>query len=272
MKSVLKMQKFQVLHFDGDRDKFPVWSKQMRSVLALSECDASLEDKADLKAKDVVTQDKKMYHLLVVSLTGKAATVISKVDSNSGKKLWDELHETFAPASKPAVHAVHAQLLATKLESFKTVVEFVEELEKKMSLLRATDHDMDVTESLTVSHLCKELPESYSALVMQVSSKDLDWSDACKELRAFSDARGLTDKEIKADSDQRAFMTRGGAGKPGPSGENGPSAVFNGICHFCGMRGHRKANCAKANRVLDDYLAKQLDEEQPGVAKSYVAI
>ena len=88
----------------------------------------------------------------------------------------------------------------------------------------------------------------------------------------FSDARGLTDKEIMVDSDQpRAFMARGGAGQQVPSSEHGPSAVFNGICHFCGKRGHRKANCAKASRVLDDYLAKQQDEEQPGVTKSYVA-
>ena len=43
----------------------------------------------------------------------------------------------------------------------------------------------------------------------------------------------------------------------GGGGGGDQGVRFNGFCFFCGRQGHRKSNCDKANKVLDEYLAKQ---------------
>jgi hypothetical protein len=67
----------------------------------------------------------------------------------------------------------------------------------------------------------------------------------------------------------------GGGGSGGGGGWQGAGnqGVFRGTCHFCRQPGHRKANCGKANDVLDEYLRKQANAaKEDGEAQAHSGI
>lgn len=258
----MEVQKISVVHFDGTHKKFAAWSRQIESIFALADLDVVLEgEKVDLEDERVAAKNKKVYHHLVVALTGKATAVIARVKKGDGRALWDELQDEYASTSKPSVHAVHQQLLSHTMQESKSAIDFADDLEEIMDQLRVGDfEDMGATEDLALAQLCKELPSEYSALVLRITADDLKWTDARRQLRAFAEARGPIEKQ--QDGAASAFTARQ-EGQRRPADKANFSS-FNGLCNFCREPGHRKANCAKANKVLDDYLAKQASNGSNG--------
>ena len=250
--------KLKLPEFKGGRDEFTVWQRQMKSYATLNGVGTALT-----AAQRNADHDTKLYHLLVVAVSDAAASIVSRVEEGFGKKLWDELQEHYGASSEAAMHAVHSSLLDLKMDPSQPPTELAERMEKKMDQLRIAGRDMEATESIALAHLCKQLPTSYSALVLRIGTDNLKWRAAVKELRMFADRLGDTGQKVEAGRQRvtdeelatavKAFFVtnrRDGRQRRGDGDDDGRGRYFDGDCYFCGKHGHRQWECREALDVL----------------------
>ena len=136
----MDLKKITTFVFQGEKERFPTWSRQMRSMATLWNLAKPLADDLTDRDRELLADDNtKLYHQLLVSLSDKVVTKVSSVKVGDGRALWDRLHELYAPKSAAHVQAITTQLLGATLAASGSVLALIE-------TLHSVDPDLTIAE------------------------------------------------------------------------------------------------------------------------------
>ena len=171
-------------------------------------------------------QGRELYHVLIMFVRGKAQRLVLNAGEGEGFEAWRLLIRRFRPTSVATTVGRLIEVLGTSFEG--SLADGLAELERRV-VLWERDAGEVMSDSLKIGIVVKSMQAgSYREHLLLSAGRSRTWGAFVKEVEAI-DLAMRNNLSGSAPMDLDSFQ-------PGQ---------FNGKCSFCGVQGHKQADCRK---------------------------
>ena len=172
-----------------------------------------------------------------------------RVQRGNGRAAWLALKNRFASKREEMV-ALSVEVLSLQWEAYGNLDSFYEAISGRYDKLVATGSDCIPSESLVITHICKQLPANYGPIIVKQFSdtKANSIHEFFEHLRLFEMSTKSEEKGSSSGS-EASYVVKGKGNhngqRYGSYGSNPSQRVFRGNCYSCGQKGHMSRTCPK---------------------------
>eukprot|EP00041_Stephanoeca_diplocostata_P027261 m.748251 g.748251 ORF g.748251 m.748251 type:complete len:373 (-) comp23148_c0_seq33:99-1217(-) len=222
--------KIQIPEYDGKHNKYVAWVSKFIPYLtmivgiSIIATDGSVDDSSTEEEENI------LMFVLTQALSGRAARIARK--SQTGTKTWEALRADFDGPAAEKLEAAKQKLKLTPWKNDKSMLKAVERFQEQIDT---------VTEEITTYGGSDDFPAIRSHILSVLPSV---FDSARTELMHATDSESMftTIAAHAAVLDSRQSTTSAALfSTQGP----GTTKKFNGTCHNCGIKGHKKSECRK---------------------------
>ena len=210
------------LIYDGDEEKFELWSVKFIAHLALQGLAGVLTAAtADIDAE----KNAKIYAELVLVLDDNSLSLIMRDAVNDGKKALNILKEHYIGKSKPRIISLYQELTSLKMASDESVTTYVIRGETAAASLKNAGET--ISDSLLIAMILKGLPREFDAFTTVITQKEnvLEFIKFKTMLRSYEETEKCRNGSNNSQDGVMNMVNK------------------NIVCYKCGKPGHRKFEC-----------------------------
>lgn len=191
-----------------------------------------------------------VYSVIIATTRGTAAHLVLQADEDDGHGAWKLLLNRYEQKSRSKKIALVTELMSLSLGvRGQDPDELFDDIKRITSQLSYWDNMKAIDDDWLIGVTIKALPPStYNPLITAMEQQEkLTFEDVKQRVRAYY-ARTVEDPSTREEVSAYVAV---GAGK----------GKFKGECHFCGQRGHKKADCRKYSK---QQLHRPIDSTDDG--------
>ena len=243
----LAARRVEALPFNGNPEAYPAWARRFRAFVTFQGWQAIIAEAAPNPAN--VGHNLCVFNLLLLSLDGPAAHLLSRVPADDGRALWLALREEYAPRSVLSLRKLRDELFAVPFNG--DVAGFLDALEEVRTRISATGQDVNAYNEDLCAHVAQVLPDTmltvlHTFVTAENAERRANWVDFSRTARDFAKFRA-TDS---ATAGLGAFHAARNPSRNPPRRSTDAGPAFSGECWYCHKPGHRRSECHKLKRNL----------------------
>jgi hypothetical protein len=237
--------------FDGQ--DYAIWAIHMKNILRERKLLKYINTRTDISNYD---EDEDAQALAEIQFTLANSQMRHTIHCETTHDAWEKLKAKHQQSSKSNRIFLKNQFLSLRMKTDETINDFVSRVDNLADQLTALSVEKvdDEDKSLV---LTRGVHESYSNVViaMQESDKLDNYEHVVTSLTNEETRRKENDID---EVNEKAFYSSSRGNRDQNNKDESNKPRFEGTCHYCGKRGHKKFECYKKKR--DDNNNRNSDQ------------
>jgi hypothetical protein len=163
-------------------------------------------------------------------------------DEADAYSMWEKVISLCNVDTITNCRGVEEFILRTKIGDHQNSIKYLADMKKAYDFLKVSKHtDFVMSDGKFIRIICENLPKDFQLFVHQIyGAEKTSWQDFATKLNDFEIRNGIRPSTQDKLGNVTAMKANGNRRVQRPN-----NLKFSGNCNFCGVKGHKEANCFK---------------------------